>query len=114
MSGAAQKGRVDIAKISIFFVVLVRWDEMQLYAKVAAARDTLEPHAAACRDHAATMDAVLGGRAGAPVVEQHRHVARVEALYHLEVRLHCHDHLVRSRELLILLPLMHAALKCGI
>jgi hypothetical protein len=43
MSGAAQKGRVDIAKISIFFVVLVRWDEMQLYAKVAAIPWPLEP-----------------------------------------------------------------------
>ena len=30
-----QKGRVNIAKISIYFVVLVRWDEMQLYAKVS-------------------------------------------------------------------------------
>ena len=28
-----QKGRVNIAKISIYFVILVRWDEMQLFAK---------------------------------------------------------------------------------
>ena len=33
VASGLEKGRVDIAKISVYFIALVRWDEMQGFAK---------------------------------------------------------------------------------